>query len=133
MQRPVFCAATNPPLEKDGKDQNDRTWCFWEKGVGKWDGLLTQSWAQGDFFYEKNHHPLDLLPYRYKMLRGLDFYRFAIQELGAAPNFTWQSEEVVDVVNGGPIRIVGKQGNYKADWVFDSRLPQQFPNHPISQ
>lgn len=113
-------------LEKDGKDQNDRTWCFWEKGVGKWDGLLTQSWSQGDFFYENNHQPLDLLPYRYKMLRGLDFYRFAKRELAAAPNFTWQTEEVVDVVNGEPIRIAGKQGNYTADWVFDSRLPKDF-------
>lgn len=113
-------------LEKDGKDQNDRTWCFWEKGVGKWDGLLTQSWSQGDFFYEENHQPLDLLPYRYKMLRGLDFYRFAKHELGAAQNFTWQKEEVVEVANGEVIRIMGKQGSYTAGWVFDSRLPKEF-------
>ncbi|MBI1228318.1 MAG: lycopene cyclase [Bacteroidetes bacterium] len=123
---PFFAEQRILLLEKDGKDENDRTWCFWEKGEGKCDSLLTQSWAQGDFFYKDQHHPLNLLPYRYKMLRGLDFYRFAKQELAAAPNITWLTEEVVKVANGEPIRIVGRQGEYSADWVFDSRLPEEF-------
>lgn len=123
---PYFAQQRILLLEKDGKDQNDRTWCFWEKGEGKWDGLLKQSWSEGDFYFEKNHRPLHLLPYRYKMLRGLDFYRFAKQELAAAPNFTWRTEEVSEVTNGEPIRIIGKLGNYTADWVFDSRLPEDF-------
>ena len=26
-------------IEKDQKNQNDRTWCFWEEGKGSWDHL----------------------------------------------------------------------------------------------
>ncbi len=85
---PFFAQQKILILEKDGKETNDRTWCFWEKGAGKWDGLLTQSWSKGDFFSEKNTQPLDLLPYRYKMLRGLDFYAFSKRDLAAAPQFT---------------------------------------------
>ena len=31
-------------IDKDEKNQNDRTWCFWEKGSGKYDHLLTNRW-----------------------------------------------------------------------------------------
>ncbi|MCC6725209.1 MAG: lycopene cyclase [Saprospiraceae bacterium] len=112
-------------LEKDAKEANDRTWCFWEKGAGKWDHLLLKSWSKGDFFGKTNHRPLDLLPYRYKMLRGADFYRFAKSELAAAPNFTWVNDEISAVEN---LSIKGKAGSYEADLVFDSRLPSAISN-----
>lgn len=115
-------------LEKDAKEANDRTWCFWEKGAGKWDPILLKSWSKGDFFGVEKHRPLDLLPYRYKMLRGADFYRFAKSELAAAANFTWVNEEVLDVENGVPLTILGKADRYQADLVFDSRLPKAVSN-----
>jgi lycopene beta-cyclase len=113
-------------LEKDAKDRNDRTWCFWEKGAGKWDHLLHRSWSQGDFFSEKIALPLALHPYRYKMLRGLDFYDFAKKELAATSNFTWQTDVVRSVENTSPLRIAGERDSYPADQVFDSRLPEAF-------
>lgn len=113
-------------LEKDAKDQNDRTWCFWEKGEGRWDHLLRQSWAHGDFFSEKNARSLDLQPYRYKMLPALAFYNFAKKEIAGAGNFTWINDEVLSIENGSPIRINCGQQRYEATHVFDSRIPEDF-------
>jgi lycopene beta-cyclase len=29
-------------LDQEQNKGNDRTWCFWEKGTGEWDPLLSQ-------------------------------------------------------------------------------------------
>jgi lycopene beta-cyclase len=113
-------------LEKTAKDQNDRTWCFWEKGEGLWDALIQQSWTHGDFFYKDTTVPLSLTPYRYKMLRSIDFYEFAKKKILASSLFHWVGEEVVDVVNGAPLQIKGLHSEYTADIVFDSRIPVEF-------
>ncbi len=123
---PFFAEKSILILEKDSKEANDRTWCFWEKGEGRWDDLLRHSWAFGDFFSKTKSIKLDLQPYRYKMLQAIDFYAFAKRELAAAPNFIWRNDEVLSVENGSPVRIAGQSGSYSADYVFDSRIPEGF-------
>ncbi len=113
-------------LEKTAKDQNDRTWCFWEKDKGLWDQLLRHSWSKGDFFSANKSRPLSLPPYRYKMLRAIDFYEFSKQKIASSPIFYWQNEDVQSVEASIPICIKGQQGNYTADYVFDSRIPDDF-------
>jgi lycopene beta-cyclase len=117
-------------LDKDRKESNDRTWCFWEKGSGRWDSILTQSWSRGDFFGPCHHRQLELHPYRYNMLRAADFYAFAKNRLSKHPNFTWQQDAVQEVVQGSPLKILGSQHRYAARWVFDSRVPDAFPHLP---
>ena len=113
-------------LEKSTKEQNDRTWCFWEKGDGLWDQLLRKSWSEGDFFSKEKAVPLALLPYRYKMLRAIDFYTYAKQEIAASKLFYWINEDVQGVENSTPICITGKHASYTAAYVFDSRIPEDF-------
>jgi len=113
-------------LEKSAKDQNDRTWCFWEKGEGLWDSLLRHSWSQGDFFYKDKAVPLTLAPYRYKMLRAIDFYTFAKREIADRPMFHWENDDVQSVENGTPVLIAGSRASYSATYVFDSRIPEDF-------
>ena len=36
-------------IEKDEKNTNDRTWCFWEEGEGKWDEIVSNSWGKALF------------------------------------------------------------------------------------
>jgi lycopene beta-cyclase len=113
-------------LEKTAKDQNDRTFCFWEKEGGQWDKLLRQRWSQGDFFAPQQAIPLSLPPYRYNMLRAIDFYEFTKREIISSPMFLWRTDDVQTVENGTPIHIIGQQGSYTADHVFDSRIPEDF-------
>ena len=115
-------------LEKAQKDQNDRTWCFWEQGEGLWDSILTKSWAQGYFYAPEKEIELNLLPYRYKMLRAIDFYEYGKKQILKNTHVTWLNDEVIEVGTGSPISIKGQNDTYTATHVFDSRIPPAFFN-----
>ena len=36
-------------IDPSSKKTNDKTWCFWEKGLGQWDEIITRYWNQGEF------------------------------------------------------------------------------------
>jgi lycopene beta-cyclase len=113
-------------LDKDNKDQNDRTWCFWEKGTGKWDNLLRKSWSLGDFHCMGDSLKLELQPYAYKMLRGLDFYNYAKKSLANTSQFTWIKENATAIKNGEIVQINTENTIFQAKIVFDSRIPEDF-------
>ena len=113
-------------LEKSAKEENDRTWCFWEKGEGLWDHLLRHSWSTGDFYSKEKAVPLALLPYQYKMLRAIDFYSFAKQQIAASNLIHWINEDVQSVEKNTTNCITGKHASYTAEYVFDSRIPEDF-------
>ena len=68
-------------VDKALKNRNDKTWCFWEAGSGKWDHLIQHSWKEGMFYGLNTTTPLNLTPYRYKMLRAIDFYTYATKKI----------------------------------------------------
>ncbi|MCR6722518.1 MAG: lycopene cyclase family protein [Chitinophagaceae bacterium] len=37
-------------IDKDRKENNDRTWCFWEKQEGYFENVVYRKWKQLDFF-----------------------------------------------------------------------------------
>lgn len=114
-------------LDKDDKNKNDRTWCFWEKGAGQWDHLLAKSWKSGWFFAEDKAIELSLAPYAYKMLPAIEFYNNAKKIIQASPNISWQKENVNAVIaTDAHFTINGQQSIYQATYVFDSRIPQEF-------
>lgn len=113
-------------LERNDKTENDRTWCWWEIGEGKFDHILHHSWKKGRFFSAGFEREFSLAPYQYKMLRGIDFYGFAKKEIEKHPSFFWQKEEVKKVEDGEPKKIEGTAGEYFAKLVFDSRMETTF-------
>ncbi len=114
-------------LEKDTKTQNDRTWCFWEKGKGKWDHLLHRSWKKGYFHCTKYSKNLDLEDYSYKMIRSSNFYLYAKDQIKSHPNFEWKTEEVLSVNNNnGAPTIKTNSFSYQATHIFDSRIEKDF-------
>ena len=57
-------------IDKEAKNQNDRTWCFWERGEGPFEPILFRKWNTVDFYGTTVSGPLDMGDYQYKMLRG---------------------------------------------------------------
>lgn len=110
-------------LDKDDKATNDRTWCFWEKGDTLWDQLATHSWTTGVFYNKNETISFELAPYRYKMVRSVDFYTHAKAEIAKASNIEWIKDEVADIEGQ---QITGANGSYKAEHIFDSRIPEAF-------
>ena len=114
-------------LEKDAKTENDRTWCFWEKGKGNWDHLLHRTWKSGYFHCDKYSKNLNLEDYNYKMIRSSSFYQFAKEKINSASNFIWAKEEVLSVEDSGKIpSIKTKSNSYQTNHIFDSRIDKEF-------
>lgn len=113
-------------LDRDKKISNDKTWCFWEKGEGKWDSIIEHSWNAGKFITNKHLIDLDLHPYRYKMLHALNFYDQAQNKINQKKNFQWITEEVQQVEIGEKIIIKTSGNTYFAKQVFDSRIDPSF-------
>lgn len=113
-------------IDKSAKDINDRTWCFWETGAGKWDTIAHKIWEKGYFISPKEKHILDMKPYRYKMLRSIDFYSLVKQLIKSAKNITWVEEEVGEVLENNVVEISCGNHKYFAKQVFDSRIDKEF-------
>ncbi len=113
-------------IEKDEKNTNDKTWCFWEKGSGNWDAITTKIWAKTEFITSKKNLTLPLSPYLYKMVRALDFYQHAKAVLSTKNNITWVRGSA-DYIHEGTInKIETTASSYQARHIFDSRIDKKY-------
>ena len=88
-------------VEEASKTDNDRTWCYWEKGEGSWDHLLCMQWNEMRFFGPGGRQvPLHLSPYAYKMLRSGDFYAHVDAVLDRAPHIQRRRARITDFSQG---------------------------------
>ncbi|WP_034922639.1 lycopene cyclase family protein [Gillisia sp. CAL575] len=112
-------------IDPSSKKTNDKTWCFWEKGLGQWDEVITRSWNQGEFISTKAHINLELSPYAYKMLRSIDFYNFIRAALKDKTNIDFIIDEIQEIEESKLIAL-GKKGKYIATHFFDSRIDSDY-------
>lgn len=68
-------------LDKEPKTKNDRTWCFWEKENGFFDEVVYRKWDQVSFLSKEFSSAMNIAPYQYKMIRGIDFYQYCFTEI----------------------------------------------------
>jgi len=96
-------------LDKEPKTKNDRTWCYWEKEQGFFEEIVYQKWNTVSFLSNEFSSAMDISPYQYKMIRGIDFYNYCFTEIAKHPNIevyygnidNWKYEngEVVFVID----------------------------------
>jgi len=82
-QDPYFDTKSILLIEKDFKNENDRTWCYWEEGIGEWDHLTAKIWDHIYFSSPSYKSNIHLGTARYKMVRSAKWYKFlkeAIQQ-----------------------------------------------------
>ena len=108
-------------LDRDLKQKNDRTWCFWEAGKENFDIILHKSWEHL-YFADKNFSKTTpIAPYTYKMLRAMDFYRYYKDRITKYPNIKFLTETVNDIHDEGTVVSVrtGRE-TYMGSKVFNS-------------
>lgn len=108
-------------LDSDLKNKDDRTWCFWEKGESPFDEIVCHKWQQILFRSAYFEQKMDILPYQYKMVRGIDFYQFVQEKLKHFPNITFLQREILVITplkNGAEVRT--KHETFSAKYVFNS-------------
>lgn len=84
-------------IDKEKKNTNDRTWCFWEKNEGEWDDVLAKSWQKIQFKSEIHSLEGSIFPYQYKMIRSEKFYHKIWNQLANKPNITFIEEAVLSI------------------------------------
>jgi lycopene beta-cyclase len=120
-------------IEKSPKKLNDRTWCFWEKEPGYFEDIVYKKWDQLNFYDTGDAIPLNIAPYTYKMIRGIDFYEYCFAKAAAHPSVTIEyGEASFGVIEHGRrhIQLNGKTIQTDRSIVFNSifNAPAATPN-----
>jgi lycopene beta-cyclase len=110
-------------VDKEPKNKNDRTWCFWETGTGFFESIVCKKWESlwfhGDDFSKKLH----ILPYRYKMIRGIDFYDHCLSIIQQQKNISIRYGTVHDMGNDGNTAwLMLDNEKLSAGYIFNSIL-----------
>lgn len=116
-------------IDKEVKNNNDRTWCFWERGDGPFEPILYRKWNTVDFYGTTMSGPLNIGAYQYKMLRGIDFYDYLRTHLARFPNVEFRQgtiNRLKDTADGGFLIVDDEP--IMADFVFDSTYPLDLKN-----
>ncbi len=126
LQHPILKNRRILILDAAAKDQNDRTWCFWERGSGPFESIVQHQWSNLRVFqgaeFDKQL-PIHRASFAYKMIRGIDFYKHTDQAFEAAPNIDYRREwvrSIEDSASGVTVRT--DQGTYQAQYCFSSIL-----------
>ncbi len=110
-------------IEEKPKIKNDRTWCFWEKPGGELDALLFKTWEQAIFKSPTVYRRFSMQPYRYKMLRSGDLYRFIQEKIAATPHIEIVYDRVKSIHNRGEgVEVETETTVFTANKVFNSIL-----------
>lgn len=125
-------------IDPDTKKTNDRTWCFWQRGKGNWDGIVYRNWNTAVFANEHFRRDLDFDGYQYKMIRGLDLYNHVFAELNKHPNITFINSEVTDFADmDSHVLVKTNAENYTCSKLFNSIynpvLPSSQDKYPVLQ
>lgn len=84
-------------IDRDQVKTNDRTWCFWEKSPGFFEELVYRRWSRLDFHGDNYDATLNIEPYQYKMIRGVDFYAYCFAEIAKYPQVDRLFGELRDI------------------------------------
>jgi lycopene beta-cyclase len=68
-------------IDKEPKIKNDRTWCFWEEENGFFENVVYKKWSRLSFFSDEYSNTMDISPFEYKMIRGIDFYNYCFSKI----------------------------------------------------
>ena len=107
-------------LDANPKKTNDRTWCFWD-AEESFQNLAQTKWDAAWFKTATFERKLDLKPYQYNMIKGLDFYNLVFDLIYKQENIHFVNQEVVDFEELGDHCIVKTASeNYTCNKIFNS-------------
>jgi len=114
-------------LDENQKKTNDRTWCFWAKEETIWNSVISKKWNSALFANEEFKRNLELKPYEYNQIRGLDFYNFVFEELSKHSNITFLKEKITDINELEKHVFIGTEENrYTCNYLFNSIYTKAF-------
>lgn len=117
-------------LDENPKKTNDRTWCFWGKEESIWESVISKKWDSALFANENFKRNLDLQPYQYNKIEGLDFYNFVFELLSKEKNITFLNEKVTDINElKNHVFVATETNEFTCDQVFNSIYNKKTTNN----
>uniref|UniRef100_UPI004047AFFD lycopene cyclase family protein n=2 Tax=Flavobacterium sp. TaxID=239 RepID=UPI004047AFFD len=111
-------------IDANAKKVNDRTWCFWDEN-NLFDEIVSKKWNQAVFANEKFNRVLELAPYQYKKINGLDFYELVFKKISEHKNIHFLNQKVVDFTELGNHCVVKtKEETFTCNKIFNSIYTQ---------
>jgi lycopene beta-cyclase len=107
-------------IDENTKKVNDRTWCFWDED-NLFEDIVSKKWNQAVFANEKFNRILELTPYQYKKINGLDFYELVFKKISEHKNIHFLNQKVVDFTELGNHCIVKTENEtFTCNKIFNS-------------
>ncbi|HEA30421.1 MAG TPA: lycopene cyclase [Leeuwenhoekiella sp.] len=113
-------------LDKQGKTENDRTWCFWHRGASEWEPIISKKWPKIGFKSTDFEREIPISPYAYNKINASDYYDFCLSRLQKSDQVTFKVEAVEDyeeTATGVAVRTTSQ--HYTAKKLFNSILPAE--------
>ncbi|MDX2136191.1 MAG: FAD-dependent oxidoreductase [Saprospiraceae bacterium] len=118
-RRPAFRGQRIVLVDRDSKQRNDRTWSFWATPDEEIPPVAHRSWERCRFLAPGVDVPMDMGDFRYHTVRGIDFYRWAHNELAQYPNVERVHAEINDLnAETGALRT--SKGTWTSPYLFNS-------------
>lgn len=108
-------------IDENSKKDNDRTWCFWETENSIWEKSISKKWESALFANADFSRSLDLKPYHYNMVKGLDFYNQVFELISKQSNITFANEKVTDINElENHVFVATEKENYTCEKLLNS-------------
>lgn len=107
-------------LSKSTTEAENKTWCFWEAGIGYFDQLVHHYWQHLTFVGSNFSKTESIQPFAYKMVKSEDFFAYTTSKLSAANHvdIVYDSVSSIDAEKG---TIATSAATYTAtDYIFSS-------------
>jgi lycopene beta-cyclase len=121
LQNPVLSKKKILVVDANLNKGNDRTWCFWEDQAGPFESIVCKKWSNIEVLKGSMHRLLPTAPFEYKMIQGIDFYKYISDFAKGFDNVEWMASKIlsIDSVHGGAI-VHWDGGAASAGYVFSS-------------
>jgi hypothetical protein len=108
-------------LDENAKQTNDRTWCFWAEASSIWEPSISKKWNSALFANADFQLNLDLHPYRYSKIQGLDFYNQVWKLISKQKNIDFVKEKVLEIEESESIILVKSETqSFSCSQLFNS-------------
>jgi len=106
-------------IDKDKKEHNDRTWCFWEEKEGLFESCVIKTWDKIRFASPGYDAKLNPQPYQYKMIRSQGFYQYCNQIISQNSHIHFVQDMILNFENNVVITV---DGRYTGNIIFNSSI-----------
>jgi lycopene beta-cyclase len=111
-------------VDKEEKIKNDRTWCFWETAPGPFEDIVFKKWDKVWIHGKGISKLINLRPYQYKLIRGIDFYTYCFDLVRRQKNITLYYGAIQQIIGEeNETGVIVDDKKFSADYVFNSILP----------